>query len=157
MSALSDIYDLETQVESIVVSALTDGGLQAISPESTIELRKERPRVEVTAQLGGAIDTNYTPCPDGVYRHGFYNVTVMLYVLTASREEGQGEESHKFYRAKCREVMSSILTTQAADNIKLRYSVPTGTSGKQTTQEGYEESTLTYSMTFEIKAEAWPT
>lgn len=157
MAELSEIYDLESQVEAAIQSALTTGGLQAISPESEIVLRKDRPRVEVTCQLGGADDRNYSLCPDGVYRHGLYAIGASLYVLTGVREESQeADETHSYYKAKVREVMSSILTTQAMDNLKLRRCVPSGTSGKAVTQEGYEESTLTFDMVVEIKQTAWP-
>ena len=153
MSSYAAIYDFEGQLEDAFRDFLNEEALSAISPNTTIDFQKIRPRTETMFVEGGADDAHRFQTYDSIYRHDLFRGTLNLQLITATRADGN---AHAEYRAKIRNMMARAKQDVTMDNLELRYLVPTGCSPSIAPQDGVEESTMTFAVTFGVKQSAWP-
>lgn len=158
MSSFAEIYDFEGQLETAIQAALVASPFELVVkvPNDTIDFQKERPRVELLVNEGGADDSRRIFTYDNAKRHDLYNATITLQLYTATRNDGH---PHAQYRAKVRSAMALIFQTQinaALTNLEVRRIVPTGATPTIKPEEGYEESAMTFAIVFGVKTSAWP-
>jgi hypothetical protein len=165
MTPEQQVYDFETVIPVAFANALTSQGLVAITPLSDPKFQNLRPRTEVTFKLGGAVTPlRIAPStvPDGwpilAGRNSAWTGEVTFHAITDAAPPGK--LVHSEYRATVRNVLATIFTV-VNNGTNLPYHsinslVESSTTHGVRTNDGFEQSSITYHTDFSLNAAAWP-
>lgn len=168
MSAVTALYDFENLIPIAVATSLSGtnfGSLTALHPLSDPKFQQMRPRVEVTYKHGGAV----TPLriapntvPDGapvIYgRNSAWSGELSIHAITDA--DPIGKLTHSTYRAEVRSACALLLSNVNGITLTqhcLQSLVETGTTHGIRSNDGYEQTTITFHVDFSVQADAWQT
>jgi hypothetical protein len=157
MSAEATIYDFERIISTAAAQVFTNAGLDAFTVYSDPKFQKARPRVEVVFRAGGeASPKREAIMIDGSRRASAFKGELSLHAITDPTPTGKN--THGEYRAKVRSIAAVLhwtINETLLANHKVNWMVETTTSHGIRTQDGYEQSTITFAVDFSVQANAW--
>jgi hypothetical protein len=158
MSAITDIYDYFTPIETAVQSVFAAAEVAACTPVDDPDFQRPRPRVEIELSPGDAQGRlRYEAdrlVASGNLRETAYSASLSIRVITEAQIS-----QHRAFLARAQYQMDNIVPTIGAagtlTNHRLASAKATGGSVSYTPQDGCYVSELTYDIDFSILPSAW--
>jgi hypothetical protein len=156
---LEALYDPETDFERAISKLAVEsfGFETVITRENAREFDKPTDRLEIRFRNGEATG-HKQQCPDGFLRLDAWRGQLSLQVITSLRKTD--ENVHGKQRAQIRAFASILAGCQELNDLLPFHSVndvvDTGTTPTIKTEDGYEATTLNYSVHFNVRLDAWP-
>ncbi len=158
MSVVADIYDWERVIAEAAATVFTNAGLQAFTVYSPPEFTKVRPRIEaIFRATGETTPKREAIMPDGTRRAGAFKGELTLHAITDA--DLPGKNAHGEYRAQVRSIcanLGALLNDLALKKHKVQWMVEGATTHGIRTQDGYEQSTISFAVDFSVQQDAWP-
>jgi len=152
MAELSAIYNFEDALESGFKALLEAQELTCLVPNDEPAHQLHRPRVELFVQVGGEMEHYHPP----QLKPSAYEATLTATIVSNTKPGEVGTQEHSQYRALVRATMAASRSNIALENHELMDIVETGTAPSYEGQDGYYESSISYSIKFSIKPGSWP-
>jgi hypothetical protein len=156
---LEDLYDPETDFERAISQLAIRETVSeiVITRENAKEFEKPTDRLEVRFRNGEATGHKQL-CPDGFSRPDAWRGQLSIQVITALRNTS--ENVHGKQRAQVRAFVSMLAQSKDLSDLLQFHAVndilDTGTTPTIKSADGYEATTLTYSVHFNVRPDAWP-
>lgn len=158
MSAVADIYDWERVIAQAAATVFIDAGLQAFTVYSDPAFQKIRPRVEAIFKPTGEVTPKREAImPDGTRRASAFKGELTLHAITDA--DAPGKNSHGEYRAQVRSIcanLGALINAGALVKHKVQWMIEGATSHGIRTQDGFEQSTISFAVDFSVQGDAWP-
>ena len=146
--SIEAIYDFETPIEQAFATLLKAAELNVLTPSDTPTMQSARPRVDLAFQVGSAKRSYHIVST--VLRNASWQGHLTLQLITNPAVKPM----HRAYRAEIRNVMAQWASITMNCH-KLQGCYESSTTPTFKTDDGYEVSTLVYTIDFGIDAGAW--
>lgn len=157
------VYDIESAVEAAFKLLFAEDGLTAYTINQLGETQKERPRVELMYANGA--ETGHTPAIEPHHRQDTFLGSMVVAVVTNSKDESIGIAEHAQFRGRVRNIMAKSRTQlktdrEGTDTILPHHCildvVESGTSPAYSPEDGHLVSRISYELKVNIRPDAWP-
>lgn len=162
------IYDFEGAIENAVANVFSAAGFNVVTgtggyyaPFERVGAESDfqhiRPRTELVFRVNGATSPERSAImADGSLRNSAWNGE--LAVVSITDPSAPGKAVHAVYRSKVRNLLSQLgshVNETFLPCHKIQRILEGSTSLVYTTEDGYEQSTISFLVQFSVQADKW--